>query len=105
MEFFCSVNELNLNTDFNFFYWKNYLFKLLTPAVMCNPFTWMLADREDEEGKEDEYNFIVDALVRMDLVRKVEKEEMVEVREGDVLVREKLKEKMIRKVILKEINR
>lgn len=48
VEFFCSVNELNLNTDFNFFYWKNYLFKLLTPAVVGNPFTWMLINRENE---------------------------------------------------------
>lgn len=43
--FSCSVNDLNLSTDFNFFYWKNYLFRLLTSTVVASPFTWMLADR------------------------------------------------------------
>jgi hypothetical protein len=97
------VNELNLSTDFNFFYWKNYLFKLLTPAV-GSPFSWMLADRENVEDK-DQYSYMMDALVRMELVRRKEREEMVEVREGDLEGRKKLGEKIIRKVILKDINK
>jgi hypothetical protein len=73
VEFFCSVNDLNLSTDFNFFYWKNYLFKLLTPAVVGSPFSWMLADRENESLREDkdDYDFIIDTLVRIEMVHKL----------------------------------
>lgn len=48
IEFFCSVNDMNLTSDFNFFYWKSYLYKILTPNIVNNPYTWMLANRENE---------------------------------------------------------
>jgi hypothetical protein len=106
VEFFCSVNDLNLSMDFNFFYWKNYLFKLLTPAVVNSPFTWMLADRENEvlrEGKDD-YDFIIDTLVKMDMVRKLEQEELVEFKQADLENKQRMKDKVITKIILKEIS-
>lgn len=107
VEFFCSVNDLNLSTDFNFFYWKNYLFKLLTPAVVSSPFSWMLADRENEaaRGEKDDYDFIMDTLVRIELGRKLEREELAEFGQADLANREKVREKVIRKVILRDIDK
>lgn len=105
VEFFCSVNDLNLSTDFNFFYWKNYLFKLLTPSVVNSPFTWMLADRPAEDKDKDDYDFIMDTLVRMQMVRKLELEELVEIKQTDLDLRDKLKDKVITKIILREISR
>jgi|LakMenEpi03Aug12_release.lakeMendotaPanAssembly.Ray.scaffolds.fasta_scaffold938902_2 hypothetical protein len=73
VEFYCSVNDLNLSSDFNFFYWKNYLYKLLTPSIVASPFTWMLAGRDNDTLREDsdDYNFIMKTLVKIEMVRQL----------------------------------
>ena len=97
---------MNLSSDFNFFYWKSYLYKVLTPAVANTPYTWMLANRENEcSGKEEkEYDFIVSTLVKMELMRKLEGEELREFKEADLEAKERMRGKIIRKIILREIS-
>lgn len=55
IEFYCDVESLNVNGEFNFFHWKNYLGKLLTPFVTNQPYSWLVSRsfNNSNESKEE----------------------------------------------------
>jgi len=46
-EFYCDVVNLNFDAEFNFFHWKNYLGKLLTPDIISQPYSWVSSKGEN----------------------------------------------------------
>lgn len=74
IDFYYYVIGLNYNDEINFFHWKTYLTKVLTPELLQQPYRFMYAkDRERDDPTEEESSWELEEESYADKSSKMEK--------------------------------